>query len=53
MKAALSQYEVDIQMSQDTLQALKQGGYTLMASRPSRPRSTAPRPWYGSRRTNC
>lgn len=31
MKAALSQYEVDIQMSQDTLQALKQGGYTLLA----------------------
>lgn len=31
MKAALSQYEVDIQMSQDTLQALKQGGYTLTA----------------------
>lgn len=31
MKAALSQYEIDIQMSQDTLQALQQNGYGLCA----------------------
>lgn len=31
MKAALSQYEVDIQMSQPTLQALMQSGYALLA----------------------
>ena len=29
MKAALSQYEIDIQMSQDTVEALTEGGYGL------------------------